>query len=53
MRDIDQSYRMNEVALVIDAAEVFDWAGFAVARWAHLTRPAQLGQLSGQSCSLA
>ena len=30
--DINQSYGVNEVALVLDAAEVFDGAGFAVAR---------------------
>jgi hypothetical protein len=30
--DIDQSHGVNEVALVLDAAEVLDRAGFAVGR---------------------
>ena len=36
--DIDQSYGVDEVVLVIDAAEVPDRAGFAVVRWGRTLR---------------
>ena len=51
--DNDQGYGVNEVAVVLDAAHCSTGRFRGRQMGAALTRPVQLGQLSGQSCSLA